>query len=403
MAYIVASVAGLGFFALSVSLLGVWPGQVLAEQTALMQPEHPLVPSASEERGRAIYAREGCAYCHSQQIRYTEADIARFGAPTLAWETRFDYPHLMGTRRIGPDLSRASGTRTENWHFVHLYAPRAVVPLSVMPSYASLFDGSPDQPSQEARDLVAYLESLGRARELAWPEGDEAARLAAGDDKWALMSFDAPLLNAHPARTRADGEVPELGEPAATEVGLQLWHDNCAGCHGNDGRGDGPAAAWLSPQPTNLAEREYTRAQLTRVLWNGVDGTSMPAWRDHPSENIAALVEVVLSQSTVSGETGAAAADLQLGEQIYAANCAECHGAAGGGDGYAANDLPIRPTDFRGERPSLGEGIRVLRSGIEGTSMAPWTDRLNDEELVAVAHYIRGFFVADSGSQGADR
>ena len=403
MAYIVASVAGLGFFALSVSLLGVWPGQVLAEQTALMQPEHPLVPSASEERGRAIYAREGCAYCHSQQIRYTEADIARFGAPTLAWETRFDYPHLMGTRRIGPDLSRASGTRTENWHFVHLYAPRAVVPLSVMPSYASLFDGSPDQPSQEARDLVAYLESLGRARELAWPEGDEAARLAAGDDKWALMSFDAPLLNAHPARTRADGEVPELGEPAATEVGLQLWHDNCAGCHGNDGRGDGPAAAWLSPQPTNLAEREYTRAQLTRVLWNGVDGTSMPAWRDHPSQHIAALVEVVLSQSTVSGETGTAAADLQLGEQIYAANCAECHGAAGGGDGYAANDLPIRPTDFRGERPSLGEGIRVLRSGIEGTSMAPWTDRLNDEELVAVAHYIRGFFVADSGSQGADR
>jgi high-affinity iron transporter len=129
----------------------------------------------------------------------------------------------------------------------------------------------------------------------------------------------------------------------------------------------------------------------------------MPAWRDHPSENIAALVEVVLSQSTVSGETGAAAADLQLGEQIYAANCAECHGDAGGGDGYAANDLPIRPTDFRGERPSLGEGIRVLRSGIEGTSMAPWTDRLNDEELVAVAHYIRGFFVADSGSQGADR
>ena len=216
------------------------------------------------------------------------------------------------------------------------------------------------------------------------------------------MSFDAPLLNAHPARTRADGEVPELGEPAAPDVGLQLWHDNCAGCHGNDGRGDGPAAAWLSPQPTNLAEREYSRAQLTRVLWNGVDGTSMPAWRDHPTENIAALVDVVLSQSTVSGETGAATADLQLGEQIYAANCAECHGDAGGGDGYAANDLPIRPTDFRGERPSLGESIRVLRNGIEGTSMAPWTDRLNDEELVAVAHYIRDFFVADSQSQGAD-
>ena len=45
----------------------------------------------------------------------------------------------MGTRRIGPDLSRSANTRTEDWHYAHLYAPRSVVPDSIMPSYAEAF------------------------------------------------------------------------------------------------------------------------------------------------------------------------------------------------------------------------------------------------------------------------
>src|SRR5262245_813320 len=128
MAYAVASVAGIGFFAMSVALLAVWPGRVLDRQAKAMAPEHVMAPAPSEVRGRVVYSREGCAYCHTQQVRYLDADIARFGAPTLAWETRQDYPHLWGTRRIGPDLSRAGSTRSEDWHYAHLYSPRALVP-----------------------------------------------------------------------------------------------------------------------------------------------------------------------------------------------------------------------------------------------------------------------------------
>ena len=403
MSYVVASVAGVAFFIMSVSLLGVWPGRVLAEQTAAMAPEHPLPLTTSEERGRDVYAREGCAYCHTQQIRYIEADIARFGAPTLAWETRFDYPHLMGTRRIGPDLSRAGATRTENWHYVHLYSPRAVTPLSIMPSYAALFDGAPDRPLQDARDLVAYIETLGRARELAWPEGDAAAEAAAGNDKWAQMSFDAPLLNAHPGRTRPRGEARALGSPAPLEVGQQLWDDNCTGCHGATGRGDGVAARWLEPQPADLTEHEYTRAYVADVLWNGVLGTAMPAWRDHSPANLAAIAEVVRGLSMVPQEAEPSNDQLALGERIFTANCVECHGDEGSGDGFAADDFPIAPGSFRGARPSLAASVRVLQSGVQGTPMAPWTDRLNAEELLAVAHYVRQFFVADQDSTGESR
>ncbi len=395
MSYVVAGVAGLAFFVMSVSLLGVWPQRVLAAQTAAMAPPNALGLTAAEERGRAIYAREGCAYCHTQQIRYTEADITRFGAPTLAWETRFDYPHLWGTRRIGPDLAREGATRSENWQYVHLFAPRSVVPLSVMPAYSALFDGSPDRPRQEARDLVAYLETLGRARELAWPEGDATAEAAAApDDHWAHMAFSSPVLNAHPARARPRGAAPELPAASVTAAGAELWLDHCAGCHGAEGRGDGPAAAWLRPRPPDLTLRELTSARVADALWNGVQGTSMPAWRDQPPSALAELVAVVRSLGAPGAESAPSTEMLSNGGEVYRAHCAECHGESGAGDGFAAAELPVAPTDFRTRRASSAETLRVLREGVAGTSMAPWTDRLDAVELAAVAAYVRAFFDA---------
>ena len=84
--------------------------------------------------------------------------------------------------------------------------------------------------------------------------------------------------------------------------------------------------------------------------------------------------------------------DVGRGYELYIANCAECHGETGRGDGFAADQFPVRPTDFTGERPTLAESLRVLGNGVEGTSMAPWTDRLTAAERLAVAHYVREFF-----------
>lgn len=400
MSYVVASVAGVVFFAFSVSLLGELPRRMLEDQTMAMAPASPLTLTPSEQRGRDIYAREGCGYCHTQQVRYVEADIARYGAPSLAWEGRFDFPHLLGTRRIGPDLARATQTRSEEWHFVHLYSPRSLVPGSIMPGYPEFFAGAPDQPRQEARDLVAYLETLGRARELAYPEGDALARAAAGDSEWAQMAFSSAVLNAHPGRTQARGNAPALPASGNLAEGQALWLANCSGCHGVSGAGDGPGAAWLQPPPTNLTARTFTNARVADILWNGVHGTAMPGWRDQSPEDLAALVAVVRGFGPAADDGIGTATDLAEGERVYARHCAECHGDNGTGDGFAADQLPVMPTDFTGERPTLEESMRVLRNGVPGTSMAPWTDRLNEAEIQAVSHFVRQFHQGGDAAGG---
>ena len=401
MSYIIASVAGVAFFVMSVGLLGVWPARVLTGQVRTMSPERPLGLTESEQRGRAIYAREGCAYCHTQQVRYVHADMVRFGAPTLAWETRLDYPHLWGTRRIGPDLARAGSTRPDDWHYAHLFSPRAVVPDSVMPPYRSLFDGAADRPRQSARDLVSYLQTLGRARELAGVEGEARARAACNcpDDEMAQMAFNAPLLNASPARTRRPAETPALRPDGDLARGQALYAANCSGCHGPRGAGDGEAAAALLPRPTNLAEHEYSTARLADALWNGVAGTAMQAWRDLPPGDLAALARAVRGfQATRDAVLPGNLAP--LGPRVYAANCVQCHGVDGRGDGPAAAELEIAPTDFHRQRPSLGQSLRAMRNGIDGTRMASWTGRLSEAELIAVAAYVRRFFEPDDPAQG---
>lgn len=399
MSYLVAGVAGVLFFVMSVALLGVWPKQVLEAQTAAMSPEHPLGVTESARRGRVIYSREGCAYCHTQQVRYLRSDISRFGSPTLAWETRLDYPHLWGTRRIGPDLSRAAGTRPEDWHFAHLFAPRSVVALSVMPAYPALFDASADRPRQEARDLVAYLESLGRARAIAGPEGEAHAAKACNcpDDEMARMAFRAPL-DAHPARARRDGDAPVL--PAAGDLarGEQLYADHCASCHGADGAGDGPGAATLRPRPANFVEHEYTDVRLAEALWNGVAGTSMPAWRDHSPGDLSALAAVVKRFGARRQDPALPGIIGEIGARVYASSCVQCHGNHGDGRGPAAAELAIAPTNFLRQRPSLDRSLRALRNGVEGTPMAPWTPRLGADEILAVAHHVRGFFDRGPGA-----
>ncbi len=70
---------------------------------------YPMPPSGMAERGRKVYAANGCFYCHSQQVRpdTDSSDIDR------KWGDRrsaprdyiFSRPVMLGNERMGPDLA----------------------------------------------------------------------------------------------------------------------------------------------------------------------------------------------------------------------------------------------------------------------------------------------------------
>jgi hypothetical protein len=113
--------------------------------------------------GRKVYVGEGCWHCHSQFVRPVSNESQRWGpvAQTSEYQNELQRPVLFGTRRVGPDLSREGGRRSNDWHAVHFFDPPSVSTDSPMPRYTWFFDGSPDKPNKRGLALIMYVQWLG--------------------------------------------------------------------------------------------------------------------------------------------------------------------------------------------------------------------------------------------------
>ena len=175
---LLAAVAGGAYLVLTL-MIAIVPAFQMQDTPPLPQAKKLL---RGERRGRVIYLREGCGYCHTQFIRNLPMDRP-YGRPSVAGDYAREQPPLLGTQRTGPDLANVAERQPSDvWHLIHLYNPRAVVPQSVMPGYPWLFDikqkaaeddetvtvpppfGPPEGmvvvARPEARDLVKYLLTL---------------------------------------------------------------------------------------------------------------------------------------------------------------------------------------------------------------------------------------------------
>lgn len=219
--------------------------------------------------------------------------------------------------------------------------------------------------------------------------------------------LDAPAINPKSMPPSVlEGTYGAAAMPKANS-GEEHYHQRCAGCHGKDGRGNGPWARLLSSAPRNLmagpywlrstgfgsggdkgddkgkdkgkAEKERrpesgravapSRQDVKLVVDNGIPGSAMPGFEKALTDKKAGIsgVDLILDylfdKSSYLRKKGSAIEipeqatgedwELEAGKAVYEAlKCADCHGPAGYGDGpnaaalKDARGMPVRVPDL---------------------------------------------------------
>ena len=152
----------------------------------------------------------------------------------------------------------------------------------------------------------------------------------------------------------------------------RLYAENCAACHGPNGRGSGAAIGLANPVYLAIADD----AVLTRAAGAGVPGSLMPAFArtsggELTEEQVAILVKGIRAWARPDSLGGAlppsyagGGGDPTRGGVVFAAACASCHGEGGGGGPKAGSvvdgsflglvtDQSLRTTVIAG-RPDIG-------------------------------------------------
>ncbi len=184
--------------------------------------------------------------------------------------------------------------------------------------------------------------------------------------------------------------------PHEVESFAVLFAQNCAGCHGGEGKGN---AALSLANPVYLALADD--AVLRRVIAQGVEGTLMPAFARSAGgmltdKQVEVLVQGIrgwaqpgaLQDASPPSYAAASTGDAGRGAQVFAAGCASCHGPEGRGElkagsivdgSYLAlvSDQSLRTTVIAG-RPDIGQpdwrsaGPGRPLTGEEVTDVVAW-------------------------------
>jgi cytochrome c oxidase cbb3-type subunit 3 len=136
------------------------------------------------------------------------------------------------------------------------------------------------------------------------------------------------------------GEDSEILAPDQIVNFATLYSENCAGCHGTDGRG-GAAIAIANPIYLAVADKGAIR----KVTANGVQGTSMPAFARSAGgmltdKQIDAIVDGIVSRwsqpglpetSNLPAYSAKSRGRSVHGELVFQTYCESCHGPLGRG------------------------------------------------------------------------
>ena len=352
---------------------------VHAQAIGVTELEDMLVPTKQKiERGEDLY-QQNCAVCHGADGQ-GKANISLAGSDSKFQTTNFqqaEYEYGGGpiqiynaiTYGLGEALPPSEGAEPSPAANQSDGAPAADA-IPTHPVY-------PQLQYQSRWDIVHYVRSLGPTDSIE----DPPALVAQAHERAEKGVCDPSIRDSVTEKMEMRGD-----EQLAT--GKEVYAQNCASCHGDQGKGEGPAAGALNPPPRNFvkADAQWTNGSsqlaIYNTLQNGIEGTSMASYSNLPEQELWALVHYVrqwvpeearqdVSQEQITDACRAmskpeppAAIDIQTamtalvqdqveerairlkkygvvqlsrdadatrGEEIYVENCVSCHGVDGVG------------------------------------------------------------------------
>lgn len=239
-------------------------------------------------------------------------------------------------------------------------------------------------------------------------------------DVWKIISYIYDTARQRHSK-------PGKQEPASLMRGKQVYMEKCAYCHGDKGKGDGPAADYSMPQPRNLTKGHIkirstsfgkipTDKDLMNVINNGLRSTTMPGWKHLPINDRKSLLIYIKSLSKkfqkfkkrgkshkiikVGKEPALSTEGIERGKTLFMTQCSGCHGVEGRGDGVATQRIVdysssaiwprnlSQPWTFR--RGSTRKDIfKTLRTGLSTTSMPKFSPRVfSDQQIWDIVSFV---------------
>lgn len=188
--------------------------------------------------------------------------------------------------------------------------------------------------------------------------------------------------------------IAALPDGAALAKGVELYAANCIACHGTNGEGSSLAPALNDP----VIRTERTTDQLSKTIGLGSPGTVMAGWNQRlSSEEIDALVTLIQRWDEIPPEAIPQPPAqpiivteqlLATGQTLYAQTCSRCHGT----DGQGTRRAPALNVQSFFDKVTTDQAmIQIVTSGVPGTAMPAWGDRLSVSEIEAIVAYVRSW------------
>jgi mono/diheme cytochrome c family protein len=356
---------------------------------------------ASVERGRYLAAAADCTACHTDPAT---------GVPYAGGRP---VPTPFG-KMIAPNITPDNDTGVGHWTDAQF---DAAVREGIRPDGSRLYPAMPfpyfrKMTREDVVAIRAYLATVPPVRhavesnELPFPFDIRAVMRV-----WDALYFDDLPFKADPQQSS------EWNRGAY----LALGPGHCAACHtpkdflGGDRKERAfqgySLQGWFAPNITNdsaLGLGRWSDREVVAFLKNGHSAVSAAAGpmgdvvsnsTSHLAESdLHAIAQYLKSLPSNSSAAHALSADdpaMQAGAAIYHDLCAACHQSDGRGVPYMIPDLAQDSAVSSREATSV---IQVLINGAQsvatageptGASMPAFGKHLSDEELAAVATYIR--------------